>query len=212
MHGVIHNLKSWEELPPRFCLTALLFFAASELAGSRLISGSAVDLHHEILILRSVQLIGLLALIRYFRLFDAMGWRSPDSQTLYVTVMCAASSLAAVLLLLALWPETGRVFRLQDALQGIGGMLLICVMAPLVEETVFRGVVYRMLRESFGIYAAIIASTLLFALMHGSIMLPQLAGGVIFAIAYEWSRNLWAPILLHSSGNLLIWSGVLPSF
>jgi len=40
--------------------------------------------------------------------------------------------------------------------------------------------------------------------MHGALLSPQLMGGLIFAIAYEYTRNLWIPIFLHIAGNSLI--------
>ena len=36
--------------------------------------------------------------------------------------------------------------------------------------------------------------------------LVQLAGGVIFALAYEYSASLFAPLLVHVAGNFSIYT------
>jgi hypothetical protein len=50
-------------------------------------------------------------------------------------------------------------------------------------------------------------STLLFVLSHPSrhtIPVPQMIGGILFAVAYEMEKNLLAPITIHILGNLAI--------
>jgi membrane protease YdiL (CAAX protease family) len=50
-------------------------------------------------------------------------------------------------------------------------------------------------------------SSALFASAHTafqSIQPVQAAGGVLFALAYERSRSLWAPLVLHVTGNVAL--------
>lgn len=78
------------------------------------------------------------------------------------------------------------------------------VIAPLFEEFLFRGVLYRGLRSRVGPVIATILVTVTFALAH-SIATPvpwiQAVGGVLFCAAYEIARSLWAPVLIHAAGN-----------
>ena len=87
-------------------------------------------------------------------------------------------------------------------------LLIGGVIGPLAEEIFFRGILYGYLRR-WGIYAAVIVSTLLFVLPHltgSNLPVTQLVGGIVFAIAYEKEKNLMVPITIHCLGNLAIFS------
>ena len=75
---------------------------------------------------------------------------------------------------------------------------------PVVEELIFRGLVYGRLRKYFGKGAAVVCSALLFALYHGNMvqMLYALPMGLLLALVYERWGLLAAPILLHIGANL----------
>lgn len=82
------------------------------------------------------------------------------------------------------------------------------IAAPLFEEFLFRGFLLPSLTRYMPVWGAIIASSLLFALAHLSLseVLPLTTLGIVLAVVYTRSRNLLAPILLHSlwnSGTLL---------
>lgn len=84
----------------------------------------------------------------------------------------------------------------------IGGLV-----APLAEEICFRGVLYNYFRR-WGVVTALIASTVLFTILHSvhGFPLTQLVGGVLFALSYEFSGNLMVPITIHATGNLAIFT------
>jgi len=92
---------------------------------------------------------------------------------------------------------------------GIGGLLLailvVSFVAPIAEETFFRGFVYPALRKKFGIWAGILISAVVFALFHARIWLiiPVMAMGVVLAFLYEKKKSLGPSIVLHSLNNLL---------
>lgn len=80
------------------------------------------------------------------------------------------------------------------------------VIGPIAEEIFFRGILYGFLRR-WGVFTAVILSTLLFVLPHltaGSVPITQVVGGIVFAAAYEKERNLLVPITIHCLGNLAI--------
>jgi membrane protease YdiL (CAAX protease family) len=82
------------------------------------------------------------------------------------------------------------------------------VLAPIAEEIFFRGMVYGYLRR-WGAVVATLGSTLLFVAAHSnlqSIPLPQLIGGLLFAVAYEVEKKLVVPIVIHSAGNIALFS------
>jgi len=83
----------------------------------------------------------------------------------------------------------------------VGGLI-----GPLTEEIFFRGILYSFFRR-WGALTAILLSTLVFILAHPvfpSIPIPQVVGGLLFALAYEVEKNLMAPITIHSLGNMAI--------
>ena len=85
----------------------------------------------------------------------------------------------------------------------IGGMV-----SPVAEEIFFRGIIYRFFRQ-WGVFAAVALSTLLFVLAHpagSGFSLPQITGGILFAVAYEKEGNLIVPITIHILGNMAIFS------
>lgn len=90
-------------------------------------------------------------------------------------------------------------------------LAIAAIAAPITEELLFRGCLYGFLRQSIGRAAAIILSSLVFALIHAHpATIPAL---VVFAIGlallYEATGTLWAPILSHSLFNILNFFGSL---
>lgn len=93
-------------------------------------------------------------------------------------------------------------------------VLMACIAAPLVEETMFRGVLYRHLRELSGSWAtwgsvifASIFNGLIFAAIHpqGFVAIPLLTALAInFSLAREWRDSLVAPIIMHSINNSMV--------
>ena len=83
------------------------------------------------------------------------------------------------------------------------------VAAPLFEEFLFRGFLLPSLTRYFSVWEAILVSSFLFALAHYSLseILPLTVLGMVLGIVYTRSRNLLAPMLLHSLWN----SGTLVS-
>lgn len=92
--------------------------------------------------------------------------------------------------------------------------LLASVAAPLVEETFFRGVLYRQCREMlgrWGRFAGFLGSGLIvsfvFAVIHpqGLVAVPVLMALALgFAIAREWRGSLVAPMVGHALNNALV--------
>jgi len=90
-------------------------------------------------------------------------------------------------------------------------VLMACVAAPIVEETMFRGVLYRHLRELSGGWArwgsvlfSSVFNGLIFAAIHpqGFVAIPLLTCLAInFSLAREWRDSLIAPMIMHGINN-----------
>lgn len=88
---------------------------------------------------------------------------------------------------------------------GLAGMLvMVGIVAPIVEETVFRGLLYGWLRRHLGVATSVAISALAFSAAHGiAILIPALAlTGIVLALVYERSRSLWPPIIVHAVFNM----------
>jgi membrane protease YdiL (CAAX protease family) len=82
------------------------------------------------------------------------------------------------------------------------------IAAPIFEELLFRGFLLPSLTRYLPVWGSILASAFLFAAAHLSLseILPLFALGIVLGTVYTRSRNLLAPMLLHSlwnSGTLL---------
>jgi membrane protease YdiL (CAAX protease family) len=90
-------------------------------------------------------------------------------------------------------------------------MAMAVLVAPLVEETVFRGYLYPLFAKSFGIVPGILLTGVLFGLMHGSqlgwtwgIVGLLILVGIIFTFARAHTGTVLASFLLHLGYNSMI--------
>lgn len=81
--------------------------------------------------------------------------------------------------------------------------LAVAILGPISEELLFRGIVYRRLRDCFGIKAAIVGSAVVFGLVHmnGVQTINAMFLGLAFAICYEHTGSLWYSISMHIINN-----------
>jgi membrane protease YdiL (CAAX protease family) len=83
----------------------------------------------------------------------------------------------------------------------------MCVVAPLVEETTYRLVLFMPLAVLLGPWKAIAVSGLAFGGLHVVYGIPSpenLVGGFFLAWAYLRSESIAVPLLMHSLGNLCV--------
>ncbi len=82
--------------------------------------------------------------------------------------------------------------------------LLAVVGAPIVEELIFRGSLYRFLKFRIRRAAAALISAGAFATIHFNLtsFFPLIVLGIFLCLSYEISGNLKVPILMHAIFNL----------
>lgn len=88
-------------------------------------------------------------------------------------------------------------------LSAVTTVLLASIVAPFVEEFLFRGLVHRWISERTGMWIAIPISAAVFAALHGIPMLipPLFVVGCLLAWVYEKSGSIWPCIVLHGVYN-----------
>ena len=80
----------------------------------------------------------------------------------------------------------------------------IVIVTPIFEEVVFRGLMQGALRRKFGAVAGVIASTLLFTLVHAvGVWVAVAALGLLLAYIYDRTRNILVPIAVHVLHNAI---------
>lgn len=81
----------------------------------------------------------------------------------------------------------------------------IVLIAPLVEETFFRGFVFAGLRSRYDWRKAAVISAALFAAAHMQLtfFLPAFVLGLLFAFLYERSKSIWPGMIVHALMNAL---------
>lgn len=84
--------------------------------------------------------------------------------------------------------------------------LTVGLLAPAAEELIFRGLVFRRMKDFMNPWAAIILSALLFGIYHGNMIQFLYASlmGILLAVIYHRTGSLWTSILAHVVANL--WS------
>ncbi len=81
--------------------------------------------------------------------------------------------------------------------------LFACVLAPFMEETIFRVFLFNATRRYWGFWAGAIVSGLCFGLAHGDPIaaLPLALGGIVLAFVYYRTNNAFASMITHGLFN-----------
>jgi membrane protease YdiL (CAAX protease family) len=93
------------------------------------------------------------------------------------------------------------------AVYGVFAILI----APFIEELIFRGVLYPALKQNVNRSLALWGTSIFFAITHANLaaMLPLTVMAVMLTLLYETTNNLLAPILTHSLFNMANYAFVL---
>ncbi|HEX2749091.1 MAG TPA: CPBP family intramembrane glutamic endopeptidase, partial [Verrucomicrobiales bacterium] len=79
----------------------------------------------------------------------------------------------------------------------------LCVGAPLMEELIFRGVLFSVASRFIHPIYANVATSLLFGVIHNNllVLIPLTLLGMLFAYVYQRTRSLAVPVLMHAMFN-----------
>lgn len=82
----------------------------------------------------------------------------------------------------------------------------LVVVAPLVEELIFRGYLYgRLKRFGVPVWGAILVTSLLFGLVHiqPNVIVDTFALSIVLCLLREMTGSIWAGVVLHSLKNFV---------
>lgn len=108
-----------------------------------------------------------------------------------------------------MWLAGAWVYTGTNGLSGLVYPLMGALVAGVMEETLIRGVLFRILEESLGSWIALAISAAVFGLLHAfnpgasvvSTLAIALEAGILLAAAYMYARRLWFVIGLHFAWN-----------
>ncbi len=217
--GTANAWMETDEIKLSTLIISIAGIVAVELAARMLIGRNLLAPLSGLGLARLAEIIFLLALIKLReKRFSIIGLSSSQIYSGFkrgfIWAIAFGSAAAVVLFICHLAGiRVTALFQMQlpsESNRFIIFLLAGVLIGPIAEEIFFRGVLYGFFRR-WGIAAAVILSTLLFVLPHSqtsgpAIPVTQLIGGILFAVAYEFEKNLLVPITIHCLGNLAIFT------
>ncbi len=161
-----------------------------------------------------------LALLRGHAFWASLGWRKLKPQMdgasrnplVFFVSGCGLSLFVALATSRMKTPENlpmEELFKYRQT--ALLFMAMAVLVAPLVEETLFRGYLYPLFARSFGIVPGILVTGALFGLMHGAqlgwtwqLVSTLIIVGVVFTIVRARTGTVFASYLMHLGYNSLI--------
>ncbi|MGE5105979.1 MAG: lysostaphin resistance A-like protein [Sphingobacteriales bacterium] len=138
----------------------------------------------------------------------SLGWDFFDHKShavvgLFVSIACIGLG-TLVLIVMKNLRFTGWNIDAGD----IGFALGLLILVAVAEELVFRGYILNNLMQSTNKYAALMISSLIFALAHGAnpnfswlALVNIFLAGLLLGINYIYTQNLWYAVIFHFSWN-----------
>ncbi|KGM96578.1 CAAX protease [Clostridium novyi A str. 4552] len=82
--------------------------------------------------------------------------------------------------------------------------ILVVILAPIVEELIFRGVILNRLKIRWGVGPAIILSSIFFGILHMNLaVIGAFLFGVMMCVVYMKTKNIFITMYIHCVNNLL---------
>lgn len=93
-------------------------------------------------------------------------------------------------------------------------LVLAGILAPILEETLFRGIIFGSLQTYFGKWTSAAISAVIFSGLHFQAygFFPRFVLGMVLAHLYSKHKSLYPPIAMHALNNIValtlsVWAG-----
>jgi membrane protease YdiL (CAAX protease family) len=212
-HNLLSRMSHWAPVRILVYIVAIAFVVlVSAIVSHKLIPQAPSTQHHDLLIL--INLLSASALIAVYSFVTRRLEQRPPTELsirigypLFLTGVAAGVALMA-LVYIVLWGLGRATFTVATGIDGLGGSLAAYFAAAILEELVFRAVIFRIVEQMAGTILAIIVSAGLFALLHslnpgvtGMGIVSVALAAITFALLYALTRNLWLVIGVHLGWN-----------
>lgn len=173
-------------------------------------SSSAIEIGAALVAVEAVTVVGVLA---WLRARGILSWRilGPVRPRWRHVALGAGVGVAGFILatvvpeLIRQWvgiPPPPRQQILDEVATGGSGIwvlvVTVVVLAPVVEEVVFRGLLFQVLRRRTGLWPGVLVSSLTFAIVHLELIDRPLSLGALFVL------GAWLAWALHRTGSLVV--------
>lgn len=159
--------------------------------------------------------ISLLMYILIFKIRDKSFMKNlsfkkiPVKYALFLSLFSICISLFTISLvniLTPVFPDYSKVS--QDMVAGMNsilGILAVVLFAPIFEEILFRGLIFKELYKSSSLWLALILQAIIFGVAHGNKLqfIYTFILGLALALTYHWTKSIITPIILHCTYNIL---------
>ena len=144
---------------------------------------------------------------------EAMRVRPLDKRALWMILLAVPAITVATLCLALIWihlmgaPSGGESEMMKRAASRPYGWvplaLAVAVVAPLIEELMFRGRMQTAFERRLGMLPGILVTTALFAVAHlAAFKLPSMIlSGLVLGAAVSFTGSIWAGVILHAANN-----------
>lgn len=217
----LDHQKLWRN-PAVIIVATLLLFVASELIGSALlapISHYVTNQNYQGVLFIAASLVALLGLltstmkIAHFN-WRQVGWRWPKPQ-LFLLVIPAYFVYTFGSYYLTKLAETFVPHFNLDQVQNTGFsksaptaelaaiFVGLVILTPIFEEIVFRGILFRGLRQRTPFWLSAVLTSLVFAVAHGqwNVAVDVFALSLTMCFLVERSKSIYPTMLLHALKN-----------
>jgi CAAX protease family protein len=134
-----------------------------------------------------------------------LGWRRPGPSSLKWMGVAVGAYIAFTIAYVGLIGEPNQKNVTEDLGPLPSQIVLIAVMAPISEETCFRGMLFGGLRERLPRLAAALIGGSIFGVLHVfngiDVVPPLIVFGVILCLLYERTGSILPGIVLHILNN-----------
>lgn len=203
--------------PTPLALKALRFVRTGTPFDQKLVIGAALDPAAAILCIVTATVSLAVVAWGYTKLAGWLeGRRVTEFERQDAVSRCSAGFLFGIIVIAV---SMGIMFAAGAATFGLGhhfvmssSTIVPVLVVPVLEELIFRGVLFRILEEMFGTLIGLIVSSLLFGMAHlfndnASMLAASFLSielGALLAVAYIATRSLWLPIGLHAGWNFAL--------
>ena len=99
---------------------------------------------------------------------------------------------------------TSQIIAPQTVMEFIGAFMAVCVVAPVVEELLCRGILIKLF-ERYGTMVALFSSSFAFALLHfeARSVIQLVFIGLLFGMFRLYTKSTLITIIMHAFNNLL---------
>lgn len=130
---------------------------------------------------------------------------APAGMVVYLILTALITAVSTQLLTFVDYSEVQETgfSQINTQVEYLVAFFSLVVVAPFAEEVLFRGYLFGKLRKYIPLWAAILVTSLLFAVVHGqwNVGLDVFALSIVLCLLRVYTGSLWASILLHMIKN-----------